>query len=159
MRADDFTATNGAFLNSFHSEAIDSVYERGIDIAVRDSLKLKGLTLVQSGSGGAGRGGAPHIRVALQNEFFLELWHGREKPYDMAARFFTLFTATVSGVLLAPLVVWRAIEGEPFDLVYVIAAVNGGVIYAFLVSDTIVHGERTLAKRGAAHSVTEEAGA
>lgn len=79
--------------------------------------------------------------------FFLYFWRRLEKPYDVAARFFAIFVAVPSGLFSMSFVLWPAIGGAPFDLVFAVAAVNGSVVVALLVADSIVHGERTLAKR------------
>lgn len=79
--------------------------------------------------------------------FFLYFWRRLEKPYDMAARFFAIFVAVPSGLFSMLFILWPAIGNAPFDLVFAFAAVNGGVVAALLVADSIVHGERTLVER------------
>lgn len=79
--------------------------------------------------------------------FLLYFWRGRGKPYDMGARFFTIFFAVPSGLFSMSFILWPAIAGVPFDLVFASAAVNGGIVAALLVADSIVHGERTLVER------------
>jgi len=87
--------------------------------------------------------------------FFLVFWRGREQPYDMAARFFTMIIAVLSGLFSMLFILWPAIGGEPLGFVFAAFAVTGSVIAALLVTDSVVHGERTLAGR----ADTEEAGA
>jgi len=91
--------------------------------------------------------------------FFLEFWRGRGKPYDMGARFFTIFVAVPSGLFSMSFILWPAIGGVPFDVIFMVAAVNGSIAAAFLVADSIVHGERTLAERVAGRADAGEAGA
>jgi len=91
-------------------------------------------------------GAAPAVAALLllgrlyRMNFFLEFWRGRGKPYDMGARFFTIFVAVPSGLFSMSFILWPAIAGVPFDLVFASAAVNGGVVAALLVADCIVHG-------------------
>lgn len=114
-----------------------------------DSNSMAWLIVMAAGSVIAW-GVAPGVAALLslgslyRMNFFLELWHGREKPYDMGARSFAMAIPVVSGIMSS---VWQIVGGEAFELGHAATAVGGSVICAMLVIDSIVLGERKLVER------------